>query len=344
MSTPSSSPHPTVRSKREFLRSISLFSRLPAAAIDRLVLSFESHVFTDGDVIFRQGDEGDRMYLVESGRVNLMRTDGSGRRRKLGTVDAGGYFGELALLSDKPRAATAECAGDVELFSIAGRDLKRLLAESAPALRSVVGSVAEYHPPDRPVTPVDRLRHWWHFRGRKVLWSVQTLPRRPASLAVAAASILIVVGGVAVLPSVASDGSSAPASPPVTINQDEVRRTYGLSADLLARAENLIQGSPTVSLPAAPVTCVADVPPETAPQFLSLKLVLGARFGEPVECGQRDPTTNDLLQQTSTGVARYRQQTDIPTFSDGVQSWALTSTGLVTWTGSDLDPPPLTPR
>jgi cAMP-dependent protein kinase regulator len=147
-----------VRSKREFLRSVSLFERLPAHAIDRLVLAFESHVLRDGDFVFRQGDEGDRLYLVESGRVSLIRSDEAGRRRKLGTIDSGGYFGELALLSDRPRAATAQCVGEVELFSISGRELKRLLAESAPALRSIVGNIGEYRPPDKPLSLWDKVR------------------------------------------------------------------------------------------------------------------------------------------------------------------------------------------
>ena len=56
------------------------------------------------------------------------------------------------------RAATAECVGDVELLSISGRELKRLLAESAPALRSIIGAIKEYKPPERQPTFWDKLR------------------------------------------------------------------------------------------------------------------------------------------------------------------------------------------
>lgn len=141
---------PSVKNRRDFLRSVELFARLPVAALDRLVLTFERQSNPEGAVVFRQGDRGDRMYLVEEGAVDLYRNDEYGRVHRLATIDAGGYFGELALLSDQPRAATAQCATRAELLTISGRDLKRLLTESPPALRSLIGNVGEYRPPDKP--------------------------------------------------------------------------------------------------------------------------------------------------------------------------------------------------
>lgn len=141
---------PSVKNRRDFLRSVELFARLPVAALDRLVLTFERQSNPEGAVVFRQGDRGDRMYLVEEGAVDLYRNDEYGRVHRLATIDAGGYFGELALLSDQPRAATAQCATQSELLTISGRDLKRLLTESPPALRSLIGNVREYRPPDKP--------------------------------------------------------------------------------------------------------------------------------------------------------------------------------------------------
>jgi CRP/FNR family transcriptional regulator len=137
-----------------------MFERLPNQAIDRLVLSFERHELEDGSVIFRQGDRGDRMYLVEIGQVDLFRNDEYGRVQRLASVEPGAYFGELALLSDNPRVATARCVGETELLSISGRELKRLLAESPPALRSLIGTVKEYKPPEKPPP-------FWARIGRK---------------------------------------------------------------------------------------------------------------------------------------------------------------------------------
>ncbi|MBI4491707.1 MAG: cyclic nucleotide-binding domain-containing protein [Chloroflexi bacterium] len=138
-----------IKRKRDCLRSVGIFERLPEQALDHLALLCEHHTCSDGEIVFRQGDRGDRMYLVESGRVLLFYSDAAGNVRQLATVEPGGYFGELALLSNNPRAASAECEGETELLSLSGHDLKRLLAESAPAMRGLIGATRAYEPPQR---------------------------------------------------------------------------------------------------------------------------------------------------------------------------------------------------
>ncbi|MBI4492022.1 MAG: cyclic nucleotide-binding domain-containing protein [Chloroflexi bacterium] len=155
----------TIRRKRDFLRSVPLFERLPDQALDRLALLCEYHTFSDGEVVFQQGDSGDRMYLVVAGRVLLFHSDRAGNVRQLAALGPGGYFGELALLSDNPRSAGAECAGETELLSLSGRDLKRLLAESPQAMRGIVGGIKGYDPPERPLTFWEKLRSR-SLRGR----------------------------------------------------------------------------------------------------------------------------------------------------------------------------------
>ena len=81
-----------IKSKRDFLRSVQLFEHMPNQALDRLALAFERHKFSDGEVVLHQGDRGDRLYLVELGTVDLMRTD-AGHTHRLARVEAGGYFG-----------------------------------------------------------------------------------------------------------------------------------------------------------------------------------------------------------------------------------------------------------
>ncbi len=87
---------------------------------------------------------------------------------------------------------------------------------------------------------------------------------------------------------------------------------------------------------------VATCPPGEAPVFVlgfaRLKERLGDRMGEPLSCERPGPA-GDALQQTTTGMARYRQTTNIPSFTDGNEHWALTERGLVHWTGRALDPP-----
>jgi hypothetical protein len=85
--------------------------------------------------------------------------------------------------------------------------------------------------------------------------------------------------------------------------------------------------------------CAPGASPRFSNGFAALKASLGATMGDPVECEHNDGATGDVLQQTTTGLAFWRQSTNTPTFTDGYRHWALTSNGLLAWEGSSIDPP-----
>jgi CRP-like cAMP-binding protein len=76
-----------------------------------------------GEVIIRQGDSGDRFYVIDAGTV-AVDVDGVFRRE----LAAGEFFGEVALLTDSPRTATITAKTDVKLFSLSKEDFKETLA------------------------------------------------------------------------------------------------------------------------------------------------------------------------------------------------------------------------
>ena len=69
--------------------------------------------FAAGDVIFREGDEGDTMYAVVAGSVNILVGD-----RVVDTTEVGGLVGEMAVIDAQPRSATAVAATDCRLVPI----------------------------------------------------------------------------------------------------------------------------------------------------------------------------------------------------------------------------------
>jgi len=98
--------------------------------------------------------------------------------------------------------------------------------------------------------------------------------------------------------------------------------------------------SPAASpLPARTEECNA-----ASPRFVhgaaSLKAALGAPMGEPVECERVIDPAGNTEQTTTTGLAYYRAQSNTAAFTNGFEHWALTPTGLVHWTGDEVEPPP----
>jgi putative ABC transport system ATP-binding protein len=78
------------------------------------------------EVLFRQGDRGDRIYVVEKGRIELVRTLIDGQEEELAVVGDGGYFGELAPLFGLQRAATARARTETTITSYSVRDFRSL--------------------------------------------------------------------------------------------------------------------------------------------------------------------------------------------------------------------------
>lgn len=71
--------------------------------------------FTDGQRIIKQGDAADGMYFVEEGEVRICILDEYGQEVEIKQVGKSGYFGELALVTHKPRAASVYASGNVKL-------------------------------------------------------------------------------------------------------------------------------------------------------------------------------------------------------------------------------------
>jgi CRP-like cAMP-binding protein len=95
------------------LRSMTLFKPLAASTIDQLAASVIPVRADAGTAIIREGDHGDRFYLIESGEVEVS-ADGE----HIGTMGPGDHFGEIALLRDVPRTATVTAKGEVSLYAL----------------------------------------------------------------------------------------------------------------------------------------------------------------------------------------------------------------------------------
>ena len=111
-----------------------VFARLPPARIEELLARFERVNAKRGDLVIREGEEGDYYYVIESGRCQVDRLVG-GVRVPLAELKSGDAFGEEALASETRRNATVTLATDGKLLRLGKRDFKELLGE--PLLQRV---------------------------------------------------------------------------------------------------------------------------------------------------------------------------------------------------------------
>ena len=89
------------------LKKLSAFSGVPEETLEELLRLLERHTIPKGEVIFHKGDPGDAMYVIESGRVQISLQDEAGREVVLRHYGPGQIFGEMSLLDESPRSATA---------------------------------------------------------------------------------------------------------------------------------------------------------------------------------------------------------------------------------------------
>jgi NTE family protein len=110
------------------LRVIPLFRDLPDRSLKSIATRLKQKRYPQGAIIFREGDVGDAMYVVESGQLEV--TTGFGdSEHPLAYLGPGSFVGEIALLLGQPRSATLKVVIDADLWVLHKKDLEELLAE-----------------------------------------------------------------------------------------------------------------------------------------------------------------------------------------------------------------------
>jgi CRP/FNR family transcriptional regulator, cyclic AMP receptor protein len=96
-----------------------------------------------GQIIFREGDEGDTCYLLRSGAVVLTREHQDGRMVALAELRAGSMFGELAMFRGETRSATAEAVEAASAVALLARDMQRLIRRHPEISLKLLAALAE---------------------------------------------------------------------------------------------------------------------------------------------------------------------------------------------------------
>ena len=94
----------------DLLRRSSLFHLLPAEDYEKLRPLLQEEHYEFGDVIVRQGEEGEAFYILISGRARAVKAQANGDEMALGTLRPGDSFGEASLAEGGKRNATVRCS------------------------------------------------------------------------------------------------------------------------------------------------------------------------------------------------------------------------------------------
>jgi CRP/FNR family cyclic AMP-dependent transcriptional regulator len=126
----------------DVLRSALLFRELDDEAAVALRSSMTEVRLGKGEVLFHEGDEGDRIYVVTEGKIKLGRTAPDGRENLLALLGPGQMFGELSLFDPGPRSATATAVTDAVAWSLSHDDLLPWLKGRPEVARSLLLQLA----------------------------------------------------------------------------------------------------------------------------------------------------------------------------------------------------------
>jgi CRP/FNR family transcriptional regulator len=110
--------------KLKLLKTVPLFALCDERSVERLGMLVEEVDVPAGRVLFSQGDTAQELFIIVSGQVRVER-DGA----VLANRGPGEFFGEIALVAEGPRTATAVCVTDCRLLVLAHRDFHSLMDE-----------------------------------------------------------------------------------------------------------------------------------------------------------------------------------------------------------------------
>lgn len=125
----------------QLIESVPMLSTLQPYERMNLADALVPRHYTTGDLIIKQGDAADGMYFVEQGTVSISVLDDNGKEVEINRLTKGGYFGELALVTHRARAASAYATEDIKLAFLDVEAFERLLG---PCMQLMKRNINDY--------------------------------------------------------------------------------------------------------------------------------------------------------------------------------------------------------
>jgi len=141
------------------LQRIGMLGPLTPEQIGRLAEENVERVYAAGEPVIRQGDPGDSLFVIMSGRVEVTVVQEGAASVRLATLDEGDYFGEMSLMTGAPRSATVTALVETRLLEVGHESFRRILADQ-PNLVEQLGAALQVRESERAqaMASVDRVR------------------------------------------------------------------------------------------------------------------------------------------------------------------------------------------
>jgi CRP/FNR family transcriptional regulator, cyclic AMP receptor protein len=128
--------------RQDFLGSIPIFAGLNAAALSEIASAVEEAAFRTGDIIVREGEAGNRMFIIFSGGVEVVKHLGQTHETILAVLRPKDFLGEMSIIECVARSASVRAVEDTSLFALKGTDLYRLFKRYPDQYAIVILNIA----------------------------------------------------------------------------------------------------------------------------------------------------------------------------------------------------------
>jgi CRP-like cAMP-binding protein len=128
--------------RQAFLQAIPIFAGLTSAALAEIAYAAQEAVFLTGDIIVKEGEPGDRMFIIGAGSVEVVKYLGQSHETVLANLRPRDFLGEMSIIDCVVRSASVRAVEETVLFALKGIDLYRLFQKHPDQYAIVILNIA----------------------------------------------------------------------------------------------------------------------------------------------------------------------------------------------------------
>jgi CRP/FNR family cyclic AMP-dependent transcriptional regulator len=132
----------TAEARHHFLETIPIFAGLNTSSVSEIAAAVREMSFRAGDIIVREGESGNRMFIIQTGRAEVVKHLALPHETVLAVLGPKDFLGEMSIIECVARSASVRAVEDTSLFALTGTDLYRLFQHHADQYAIVILNIA----------------------------------------------------------------------------------------------------------------------------------------------------------------------------------------------------------